>query len=349
MSQQVERGEIRVPSDYRDAVDGAALAERRERRFVEVEGRAPDQMLLGILTSRVPAPPEEAAGLLRGEAVPSAILTAKGKVISDLRLLRQGEGRFLLDLPAAGLEGTLENFERFLPPRMARARERKGELTLLSLVGPRGPGVLTRAVPEVGDALEESLPREGRFVALETEAFGRLWILSSGELAAPTLDLLLAADRAPALRERLQEEGARPLGQEALRTLRMEAGTPAYGVDMDRDTLLVETGIHETVMDDTKGCFTGQEFVVRVRDRGRVARHLRWIFLGDVPAPESGTEFYDAQGGKAVGRITSACPSPRFGETLAMGYVHRSVEPGGRVRLGSPEGTEGLVRELGDR
>jgi glycine cleavage system aminomethyltransferase T len=80
-----------------------------------------------------------------------------------------------------------------------------------------------------------------------------------------------------------------------------------------------------------------------------VARHLRWIFLGDVPPPESGTELYDAQGEKAVGRITSACPSPRFGETLAMGYVHRSVEPGGRVRLGNPEGTEGLVRELGDR
>ena len=100
---------------------------------------------------------------------------------------------------------------------------------------------------------------------------------------------------------------------------------------MDSDTIPVEAGIHERAIDYKKGCYTGQEVIVRIRDRGHVNRHLRQLMLGDVPAPRSGAELYAEGSDQPVGHVTSAVESARFGQTVALGYVRRGVE--GAVRL----------------
>jgi folate-binding protein YgfZ len=110
-------------------------------------------------------------------------------------------------------------------------------------------------------------------------------------------------------------------------TLRVEAGRPAFGSDMDADTLPPEAGIDRRAIDHTKGCYTGQEVIVRIRDRGHVNRQLRRLELGDVPTPVEGSELLAADGsGKVVGRITSAVQSPRYRGVLALAYVARGVE-----------------------
>ena len=103
---------------------------------------------------------------------------------------------------------------------------------------------------------------------------------------------------------------------------------------MDESTIPIEAGIHHRAIDYEKGCYTGQEVIIRIRDRGHVNRHLRTLHLGDAAAPSKGTELTEPGGEKAIGWITSSVESPRYGETLALAYVRRgieAVEVGGRT------------------
>jgi folate-binding Fe-S cluster repair protein YgfZ len=110
----------------------------------------------------------------------------------------------------------------------------------------------------------------------------------------------------------------------------------------------VEAGIQARAIDDGKGCYTGQEVIVRIRDRGRVNWRLRGLRLGDVPSPAAGAGLFREGEEKMVGRITSAAQSPAFGETIALGYVRSEVEVESEVRLGGPAGTPALVMEVTD-
>jgi folate-binding Fe-S cluster repair protein YgfZ len=100
-------------------------------------------------------------------------------------------------------------------------------------------------------------------------------------------------------------------------------------------------------VDHAKGCYTGQEVVVRIRDRGHVNRRLCRLRLGDAPTPAAGTEVLREGDERAVGRVTSAAASPRLG-TLALAYLRREVAPGERVRLASPGGTQAVVEATDD-
>ena len=153
--------------------------------------------------------------------------------------------------------------------------------------------------------------------------------------------LLGAVESVRAVWSALVEDGVTPAGLGVWSTLRVEAGRPAFGTDMDQDTLPPEAGIVDRAIDHTKGCYTGQEVIVRIRDRGHVNRHLRVLDLGDIPAPARGAELLAADGsGKSVGHLTSVVQSPRFDGVLAMGYVRRGVTDAllgdRRVTVGSP-------------
>jgi len=153
--------------------------------------------------------------------------------------------------------------------------------------------------------------------------------------------VLGAVESVRAVWSALVEDGVTPAGLGVWSTLRVEAGRPAFGTDMDQDTLPPEAGIVDRAIDHTKGCYTGQEVIVRIRDRGHVNRHLRVLDLGDIPAPTRGVELLAADGsGKSVGHLTSVVQSPRFDGVLAMGYVRRGVTDAllgdRRVTVGSP-------------
>src|SRR6266446_6441670 len=114
--------------------------------------------------------------------------------------------------------------------------------------------------------------------------------------------------------------GARPLGAAALESLRIEAGTPCFGVDVDATVLLPEIP-SERLVSHTKGCYPGQEVVVRIRDRGHVNRHLRGLLLdGDVVPPPGAAVVAD---GAVVGRVTSATLSLGLGRPIALAFVRR--------------------------
>jgi folate-binding protein YgfZ len=119
--------------------------------------------------------------------------------------------------------------------------------------------------------------------------------------------------------EALAAAGARAVGQDALEILRVEAGLPRYGVDMDETNVVTEAPLDDAVS-YTKGCYVGQEIIARIHWRGHVAKKLTGLLFGDEEKVEREAKIR-ATDGKEIGRITSSVFSPRLGRTVALGYV----------------------------
>ena len=152
------------------------------------------------------------------------------------------------------------------------------------------------------------------------------------------------AAHGPRLTATLAGAGAIAIDRAAAETLRIEAGIPRFHLDMDEQTIPLEAGIEERAISFTKGCFVGQEVIVRVmhRGHGRVARKLVGLTLenGDVPPPGTSVRA----DGRDLGRITSSVWSPALGRSIALAYVHREFAgPGTMVTV---DGTPAVVTAL---
>jgi tRNA-modifying protein YgfZ len=118
------------------------------------------------------------------------------------------------------------------------------------------------------------------------------------------------------------------VSEEAAECVRIEAGRPRLGYDMDADTIPQEAGINDRAVSFTKGCYVGQETVARLHYRGKPNRHLRGLRLSEPAA--RGSEIL--LGERVVGRVGSTCVSPRLGP-IALALVRREAEPGATVEV----------------
>ena len=148
-------------------------------------------------------------------------------------------------------------------------------------------------------------------------------------------DLLIDTAHLEGLAQALREAGAVDVDPAVAEICRIESGRPIFGKDMAEDTIPLEAGIEDRAISLTKGCYVGQEIIIRVlhRGHGRVARRLVGLMLDPgaaVPAPGSAIRAGDRE----IGTITSAALSPALGRPIALGYVHRDfVEPGTAVTV----------------
>ena len=122
--------------------------------------------------------------------------------------------------------------------------------------------------------------------------------------------------------------------------LRIEAGIPALVLELAEDTLPDEARIGHAIS-ETKGCFTGQEVIARLRSHGGVKHRLVGLRGQSLPEPGARIERLE---GRATGELTSRCSSELAGGEIALGFVHRDdAEPGTRLRCG---GREVVVSDL---
>jgi folate-binding protein YgfZ len=315
--------------EYVAATESAAVFDRSHRSRLVVGGRAPGKMLNGVLAGVMPQPPSEAGGVMSGRSTYHAVLTPKGKMITDLWATLLGHEEvngYLLDVPAAGREGLLSLFAKVMPPRFASVRDVTAETAMVAVVGPEAAQLVSqqalqgRVTPDNLEALDEG---EWRSVGALS---GSLMVTRTADVRPHAFLVTGPAGAIVDLWRAVVAGGARPAGLRAWSTLRVEAGRPAFGIDMDEETIPPEAGIGDRAIDHKKGCYTGQEVIVRIRDRGHVNRHLRLLTLGDVPTPAEGTELLAADGsGKVIGRITSAVQSPPAGGVIALAYVARDT------------------------
>ncbi len=332
-------------SEYSAAASAVAVRDRGHRARLLVTGRAPVATLTGVLTGRMPTPPRPSAqGDVRGSAEYSAVLTPKGRVIADLRAMwgpDPDEESLWLDVPAPALGPLLAHLKRYVPPRLAAVEDVSPGSGLLTVMGPEAATVIVEVV-FVSDVDAETLQslEEGEYlVGPEGER-----VVRSGDVDTPAWDLVTSAEGAIALWGKLLERGTKPVGVGVWDTLRVEAGRPAFGQDMSESTLFSEVGIVDRAVDHSKGCYTGQEVIVRIRDRGHVNKSLRGLKLGDSPAPGADCELFLE--GDVVGHVTSAVESPRSQGGIALAYVRREVPAGGVVEVGASGGTKATVRDL---
>ena len=349
-------------AEYQAAREGLAICDRSHRARLLVLGPAPLAALQGVLTGRMPsAPTLSPKGLLGGRAEYSAVLTPKGRMIADLRAMwgpDPDEEGLILDVPAAAIEPLLAHLKRYVPPRLATIEDVTADSGLITVLGPEAPDMIAEIVLESGShAAEVGGLAEGKFLEVREDedkdegatasslvGKGGVRVARTCDVDVPAWDLFVSAGRLREMWDSLIKGGAAPIGAGVWETLRVEAGRPAYGGDMNESTILSETGLVDRAVDHTKGCYTGQEVIVRIRDRGHVNRSLRGLLLAEGPAPQTGTELF--QEDRVVGKVTSVVESPRRGGPIGLGYVHRDVSNGGQVTVGSPTGPLAGIRAL---
>jgi tRNA-modifying protein YgfZ len=315
-------------AEYRAATRDAALVERGDRRLLRAWGRDPVRMLQGLVTA-------DLAGAPPGQGVYGAFLTPKGRMVADARLLSRPDGEVWLETDAAAVDGLAAHLHKYVPPLFARF-EPLGHV-VLGVYGPAAAGIAGRVLGAL-----PARPGEDAYAEL---AAGGL-VVRSGYAGVDGCDAILPAAGVAEAAAGLEAAGARPAGHAALDVLRIEAGRPRWGAELTPDVIPLEAGLRERAISESKGCYTGQEVIIRILHRGHVNRHLRGVLLGELPAPAAGTELFRPGDDRAVGRITSACASPRFEQTIALGYVRREVAPPATLRLGRPDGPAATVVAL---
>jgi folate-binding protein YgfZ len=293
-------------AEYAALRTGTAAIDLGFREILRVTGADRVDFLQGMLSNDV-------ARLESGRGCPALMLTIQGRVTADLRVAAAADAIWLdVDRRArAALVAALEARLIADEVELALADDR----VLIGLEGPRAGEVVPGAA---------SWPA---FAHGAGEVAGRpvlLWRTSVvGEPAG--LSVSAAPADAPAVWDALVAAGARPCGQEALESRRVEVGIPRIGVDMGEATLALEVPV-EGAISDRKGCYLGQEVIARGTARGHVNRRLCPLeFDGPLPPPDTAL----VRDGKEVGRVSSALVSLGLGRPVGMGMVRRECwEPG---------------------
>ncbi len=325
-------------AEYRAVREGVGVAERGDRARIRMWGKDPAKMLHGMITNDLLKAPE-------GQGVYAAMLTAKGRTLAELRAFRREPTELLIEIPREALAGTTEHLRKFVPPMFARWADASDEVGELGAYGPHAAALVERVL-----GVDVSLMAEDGFREVE---LGGVPVMVAGTRYVGNetgYDLFAPAAALPALWAALLEGGARPVGLAAIETLRIEAGRPRYGADLTEEVIpteaFEETGLMKRAISFTKGCYTGQEVIVRIAHRGHVNRHLRGFLLGDGPAPAAGTPIFRADTGKEAGRLTSVAFSPMMEQGVALGFARRELEPGAEVRVGAADGPPAKVVRL---
>lgn len=298
--------------------EGCGLADRSWVDRLEITGEDRARFLNGMVTCEV-------RELGDGAGVYGFLTQRKGGVLSDFALLELGD-RFRLELPPGRGTVVADHLGAYvLADRVEIVAA--AEPLPLAVVGPDARRVLRTLL---SDGLPA--PAETRWGHAAVELAGRpVRIANRPLLGEEAWTLWVSSGDAAEVAEAVLDAGARPVGFEALDTIRIEAGIPCWGLDFDDSNLPQETGLDEA-LNFTKGCYLGQEVVARIHYRGGVNRKLRGLqFDGDEPPPE-GTELL--LDGRPVGKVGSVAVSPLLEGPVGLALLHaRGAEPGTRLEV----------------
>mgnify|MGYP001185420384 CR=1 FL=1 len=184
----------------------------------------------------------------------------------------------------------------------------------------------------IGSLLQSSIP-EGPLGHVEVAFAGHP--LSIRRCPTPLDGFWIHGDATSldALTSLLADDGCREIDETVVEMLRVEAGIPCYGVDLDDQNLPQEVNRDTQAISFTKGCYLGQETVARIDALGHVNRLLTGLALPPGPLPRAGMVI--EQDGREAARVTSSSYSPRLGRPLAMAYVRRESSTPGTVLEGA--------------
>jgi folate-binding protein YgfZ len=316
---------------YDSAHAGAVWTDRSHEGRVEVGGADRLSWLQGLLSNDV-------ASLASGQGCYATYLTPQGRMIADVRVLVR-EDVVWLDLPGPVKDTLLARLGMFVISEDVELRDLAPAVSRIAVHGPAAAPAIAAAL--VRDqrhrgACAEALASLPAYAHLAQPWQGHdVLVAADRRLVMAGFDLYVTQPQQEALVQALQGAGVRPNDDATWHLLHVEAGQPRFGIDMDEDTIPLEADLESDAISFTKGCYVGQEIIVRMRDRGqgRVAKRLMRLVAavtdpGPSPVFAAGAALVAADG-REVGRVTSAAWSPRAGATIGLGYVQRAhAEPG---------------------
>jgi folate-binding protein YgfZ len=319
----------RESAAYSAIFHAAVLGSIAPRGQIAVKGADRAEYLQGLLTNDIPS-------LTPGTGCYAAWLTPQGRMLTDLHLF-QSATMLLLDVPAELVEPTLKRLDEFLFSEDVQIASLAGSLASVSLHGPLASGLLERVLEEAG-GLEGWAAYSHAPAIFDAQP---VVVARVDQLGVPGYHVYLDPSQAVSLRTALLSAGAVEAPAAVLTAARIEAGYPLFGQDMTEDTIPLEAGIESRAISTSKGCYVGQEVIIRVlhRGHGRVARRLVGLQAG-AAGIESGARIKASrdEGAKEIGFVTSAGDSPSRGR-VALAYVHRDfVAPGTVVAVNTSDG-----------
>ncbi|HYR55348.1 MAG TPA: glycine cleavage T C-terminal barrel domain-containing protein [Myxococcaceae bacterium] len=298
----------------------ACLFDFSFRQTLRLTGEDRIGFLQGMVTNDV-------KGLAEGDAAYSAMVTAKGALVADMRILRRTDD-LLLDLEPGSAALVQQFLGKYLVSEEVEISDATAHFALLRLLGPEVHRIAAAAFGH-----ETPLPSRDHFTQIEFDSHPA-WLIGVEIGSNHGVDLLVSREhltgafgRTLHTRETL---GLRLAGFDTFEILRVEAGLPRFPQDMDEQTIPLEANLERAISYE-KGCYIGQEVIARATFRGHVNRKLIGLGFGAAEPPRN-AELRN--NGKRVGFITSAVRAPARVGMIGLGYVHRdSLEPGTQLEV----------------
>jgi folate-binding protein YgfZ len=308
-----------VTAQYAAVRDGGVgLIDLSTRGRISVSGSEAVMFLNGLITNDLKT-------LGENRWMSAAFPNVQGRLLAAVRVMRRADD-MLLDTEAVTHEKVLKIIERFTLAGDFRVADLTQATRHVSFQG-RGASELVEKTYGVKD-----LPRDG---VSENDGVTIVRATHTGE---DGFDVITA--HGP-----MDTFGATPVSERVEEILRIEAGIGRYGRDMDESNVVTETNLDDAVS-YTKGCYLGQEIIVRIKHRGHVAKKLTGVAF----EPRQNSDIIEAGAviksteDKDIGRITSLTFSPKLQTTVALGYVrYEYLTPGTSVVI---NGSAATTREL---
>ncbi len=303
----------------------AAILDRSGRGKIVVAGADRLKYLHAMLTNDI-------ATLAPGTGCYAAYLTPQGRMIADMTVYELGD-LCLLDLHPSVKDTVLARLDQFVFTEDVRLGDVTETFASLGVYGPQSPAVLAAALMtgETHGAVDESRLRSlAPFANLRTPFRGEpVVIAASDRLGIRGFEFYCERRLSESLGLALEQASGTTVGEDAVETVRIEAGCPEFTIDMDQETIPLEAGIEGRAISFTKGCYPGQEVVIRIvhRGHGRVAKKLAGLLVRNEEAPARDDRLLLAD--REVGHVTSAAYSPALASPIALAYVERGLHEAG--------------------
>jgi folate-binding protein YgfZ len=298
---------------YKQALEGAVVFDQSDRGKIIVSGADAKSFLHNLSTNDIKS-------LKPGMGCEAFFATAQAKAVSFARIFcdnSSGSEYFWLDLEPGQASKLVKHLDRFIISEQVELKEVSAEYGLWHVAGPDADNILTKT---------------GLHEQHATRPCDRLNVAG--------WDVICPRKESEQLREFLTQGGAIPADLEVFNVLRIEAGIPVYGIDIDENRFVVEVGRTKQAISYTKGCYLGQEPIVMARDRGHVNRMMMGLRICFDEPLLPGTEV--AQAEMAVGAVTSSIVSPRFG-SIALAYIRRGFQAPGTTLQWTMAGSAGTA------
>ncbi len=308
-----------LDQEYSQVTERAAICDLSHRRKLRITGGDQGADFLNRLTTN------EVMSLRTGQGMLNLLLTEHGKLLADMRVFRTGED-LLLDFDPLCFDAACEVLSKH---RLSTEYDLVVE-DWIATVGVLGPGSAALLSSLSGAPISLEAPMD--HALLDLGGF-EIRVILSDYYGVHSFELWASRESLTRIISRIEEstgpEAVSWVGWRVLNVLRIEAGIPWYGVDMDESNFPQEV-LMERAISYTKGCFLGQETVARIKYRGHVNRHLAGLRFEDSALPVAGNKIRNA--GRQVGSVTSAVRSPGLNQVIGLGFVRRGFDrPGTRL------------------